>query len=166
MPIYEFHCPHCNRVFNFLARSAAAARRKPACPRCGRRRMHKLLSRFGMITGGRRGAGRSEAEGGQPGDRPGAGCAEEARMEREMMRLAREMESIDAEHPRQLAAAMRRLSAVTGEPLDGQTDEMIRRLEAGEDPQEIEEKMGAAFGDEDSGGASGAPTYDDGLYDL
>ena len=88
-------------------------------------------------------------------------------MEREMMRLAREMESIDENNPRQLAAAMRRLSDVTGEPLDGETDEMIRRLEAGEDPEKVEEEMASVFGDEDSAGGRGAgPSYDDGLYDM
>lgn len=163
MPIHEFHCPHCNRVFSFLARSPSAARRKPACPKCGRRGMHKRMSRFGMIAGGRRPS--TDEAGPGPDRRRSPG--EEARMEREMMRLAREMESIDENNPRQLAAAMRRMSDVTGEPLDGQTDELIRRLKAGEDPEKVEEEMASVFGDEDSAGGRGAgPSHDDGLYDL
>ena len=84
-----------------------------------------------------------------------------------MMSMAKEMDSIDENNPRQLASVIRRLADATGEPIDGPTDEMIRRLEAGEDPDAIEEKMGDVFGDEEAGGGpGGAPSYDDGLYDM
>jgi hypothetical protein len=92
---------------------------------------------------------------------------QEARLERELMTLARDMESIDENNPRQLGAIMRRLTDATGEPIDAAADEMIRRLEAGEDPDAIEEKMGDVLPD-DGGDPmyGGAPSYDDGLYDL
>jgi len=87
-------------------------------------------------------------------------------MERAMMRLARDMESVDENNPRQLAGIMRRLCDETGESLDPETDEAIRRLEAGEDPEKVEEAMADAFGHEDSGAYGGSPSYDGGLYDL
>ena len=84
-----------------------------------------------------------------------------------MMRLARDMESVDENDPRQLASAMRRVSDVTGEDLGSEMDEVIRRLEAGEDPEKVEEEMADAFPDECSlAGPGGSPTHDDGLYDL
>ncbi len=88
-------------------------------------------------------------------------------MERAMIQLACDVESIDENDPRQLAAAMRRVSAVTGEGLGPEMDEVIHRLEAGEDPERVEEAMADAFPDEGpAGGLGGAPSYDDGLYEL
>jgi hypothetical protein len=44
---------------------------------------------------------------------------------------------------------------------------MIRRLEAGEDPEKIEEKMADAFsGEEGMGEYGGMPSHDGGLYDM
>jgi len=49
-------------------------------------------------------------------------------------------------------------------------EEMIRRLEAGEDPERIEEELGDALEEEmgeGGGGLGGAvPTRDDGLYPM
>jgi len=165
MPVYEFLCADCNRVFSFLARGPEAAKRKPACPKCGRRRMRKLFSLF--AAGRKTGEGRASppAATGDATDAPGG--AEDARMERAMMELARDMESLDENNPRQMAAAMRRLSDATGEDLGPEMGEMVRRLEAGEDPEKVEEEMGDVLGDNGLGGGAGAaPTHDDGLYDL
>jgi hypothetical protein len=53
---------------------------------------------------------------------------------------------------------MRDLAGQTGEPVEPEMDEMIRRLESGEDPEAIENQMG-----EDGPGP--APGGDDTLYD-
>ncbi|MFW6107393.1 MAG: FmdB family zinc ribbon protein [bacterium] len=165
MPVYEFRCQDCNRVFSFLARDAQAARRKPKCPKCGGRKMSRLLSRFATAS---RESPRPQATEGESPSSEGPDSmspAEEARMEREMMSLAREMESVDENDPKQLAAVMRRLSDASGEDLGPEMNEVIGRLEAGEDPESVEEKMGDVLG-EDEAGPGGAPSYDDGLYDL
>jgi putative FmdB family regulatory protein len=161
MPMYEFLCEDCNRVFNFLARTPEAAKRKPACPKCGGRRMSKLFSLF--AAGRKTGERSQEPESSAPGAAGDRSPADEARMERTMTELARDMESIDENNPRQVAAVMRRLSDASGENLEPEMDEMIRRLEAGEDPEKVEEEMGDAFGAE---GPGGVPTHDGGLYDL
>jgi len=165
MPVYEFLCADCNRVFNFLARSPDAAGRKPACPKCGGRRMSRLFSPFAT---GRKGAQPSKgAEAPSPDADRDLSPAEEARMERAMAGLERDMESIDENDPRQVAAAMRRLSDASGERLGPEFDEMVRRIEAGEDPEKVEEEMGDLLGEGEPGGAPGGPpTRDDGLYDL
>ena len=165
MPMYEFLCEDCNRVFNFLARTPEAAKHRPACPKCGGRRMSKLFSLFAL---GRKGGGHGQGQEAPAPDADGdLSPADEARMERAMAEIGRDMESVDENDPRQVAAVVRRLSDAGGESLNPEMDEMLRRLEAGEDPERVEEEMGDAFGDDDlGGGAGGAPTHDDGLYDL
>lgn len=129
--------------------------------------MRKLFSRFATVTRGSKHTGPSGSEGDDQAGADSLSSGEEARMERAMMELARDMESIDENDPRQLAAAMRRVSDVTGEGLGPEMNEMVRRLEAGEDPERVEEAMADAFPDEGPGGGlGGAPSHDDGLYEL
>lgn len=135
MPIYEFYCADCHTVFNFLARTANTAK-CPACPRCGRPKLERRVSRFAISKG------RTERAG-QKDDLPDV---DEGRMEKVMEELARESEGIDEENPRQMARMMRRLYEGSGMPLDGRVEEAIRRMEAGESPDKIEEEMGELFG--------------------
>ena len=44
MPIYEYECKQCGRQFSFL-HGVIARTDKPKCPRCGGRRLTKLVSR-------------------------------------------------------------------------------------------------------------------------
>jgi len=161
MPVYEFLCPKCNRIFNFLVRDNRAASRRPKCPQCGGRRMSKLFSRFAAAP---KGASQPKGEGAEgPED---LSPEQEARMERAMMGIAKDMESVDENDPRAMASVLRRLTDATGEPVDDATDEAIRRLEAGEDPEKVEEAMADAFPDDGSGGGPGGPSHDEGLYDM
>lgn len=50
-------------------------------------------------------------------------------------------------NPRQLAHLMRKMSEMTGEKVPQQMEQMLKRLEAGEDPERIEEEMGDIMGD-------------------
>ncbi|HLE61328.1 MAG TPA: hypothetical protein VI700_07310 [Thermoanaerobaculaceae bacterium] len=91
-----------------------------------------------------------------------------ARIEQEVMRMTGELGEKDAEDPRVMARMMRRLAEVSGEKMTPTMEEMFRRLEAGEDPDSLEEELGpqleAEMGEE--GGEGGAPTRDEGLYSL
>lgn len=159
MPIYEFLCPACNRIFSFHS-FRHQPDKVPTCPKCGATNLRRVPSSFGIASAP---AGGGEAGGG--GDGPDL---DDPRMEREMMRLMSEMEGIDEDDPRQMGRAVRRMAEIAGEPITPAMEEMIRRMEAGEDPEQIEEELGdeleAEMGGED--GMTGAPTRDDGLYPM
>jgi len=75
-------------------------------------------------------------------------------------------EHMDENDPRQLALMMRRMSEISGEPLDAEMEDAVRRLEAGEDPERVEEDMGGLGFGPDGGGNGGTPSYDDDLYSF
>ncbi len=161
MPIYEFLCPNCNTVFSFHS-FRVNTEKIPVCPRCGGSDMRRVPSRFGIASSGKSGgdgAGTGQ-EGGPDLDDP--------RVEREMMRLVSEMEGMDENDPRQMARVVRKMAQITGEPVTPAMEEMIRRLEAGEDPEQVEEELGDALEEEmgGEGAGVGTPDHDDGLYPL
>ncbi len=139
MPIYEFYCADCHTIYNFLSRKVDTATR-PACPSCRRPKLQRRVSRFAVA--------RKRSEGGAegPGDDP-AGL-DDPRMEQAMESLMREAEGLDENDPRQIARMMRKMHQTAGMPMDGRMEEAIRRMEAGESPDKIEEEMGDLFGDE------------------
>ena len=81
------------------------------------------------------------------------------------MRIARSEESrldelsdpsdwgdVDENDPRSMARMMRKMGSELGEDMPGEFDEVVDRLEAGEDPDDIEESMpdlGGNNGDDD-----------------
>ena len=95
-----------------------------------------------------------------------------------MEELAREAEGIDEDNPRQMARMMRKLCEGAGMQIGGKMEEAVRRLEAGEDPEKIEEEMGDILDEEgpllDTSGGSlrglsrklKPPRVDETLYDL
>jgi len=168
MPIYEYLCPRCNRVYSFLTQSATT-HKDPVCPKCGATELEKIVSRFAFVRGG---SGTRGGPGGVPEAGPGGPSGDDAfddpRVEREMMRLMTEAEGMDEGDPRQLGRLMRRMAELTGEPLEDEMQEAVRRLEAGEDPDKVEEDLGDLLGDDggEGGGPMGPPSYDDDLYPL
>ena len=164
MPIYEYLCPSCNRVFNFLVKSSRTEK-EAVCPKCGGTNMRKRVSRFAVTGVERKSTKNAPASADNP---EGADALDDPRVEREMMKLMSDAESIDENDPRQLGKLMRRMTEIAGEPVEPEMEEAMRRLEAGEDPEKIEEELGDFLGDDEEGGAGGggAPSYDDGLYEL
>lgn len=172
MPIYEFYCGDCHRVFNFFARRVHTTA-QPACPRCGQPRLERKISRFAVARGAQPKADPSGSDDDLP---PGF---DDAKMEQVMEELSREADSLDEDDPRQAARLMRALYERTGMPLTGKMEEAMRRMEAGEDPDAIEAEMGdildddaAADGGEPTGRLRGwarkirPPEIDETLYDL
>lgn len=181
MPIYEFACPDCRTIFSFLGK-LSDRHRKPACPQCGRKALGRVPSVFAISAGGSRSEGPGGESGDGSGDREGAGAgagdpldglppAQQARMERELGRLMSQAEHLDESNPREMGAFMRRMTEVTGMPRDGAMEEAIRRMEAGEDPERVEEELGDVLGgaggdDEDGGGGYGGFGRDGGMHSF
>lgn len=152
MPIYEFYCHHCHRVMSFLSR-AVNTEKTPPCPRCGRGDLARRASAFAISKG------RKEEP--KPQAAPGPDI-DEGRLEKAMQVLAGEMDSIDENDPKQGAHLMRKLFAATGMAVAGGMEEALRRMEAGEDPEKIEEEMGDVFEGDPFGGLLGSDAAESG----
>jgi putative FmdB family regulatory protein len=166
MPIYEFACPKCRRIFSFLAKRVNPDR-APLCPKCGHKKMSKQMSRFAMTKGLK-----EPVAGGPPGDEPAGPDFDDPRVARAMAEMERDMEHLDENNPKHMAHLMRKMKDLM--PAGSMPKEMetaIKRLEAGEDPEKIEADMGDVLGDfmggaGGEGGAGGGYTHDSGLYDF
>jgi putative FmdB family regulatory protein len=140
MPIYEFYCSECHRLYSFLSRAVSPDKR-PACPRCGRPELSRRVSSFAISKG------RQE----EPSEDPFAGM-DESRLEKAMESLAGEAENLNEDDPRQASQMMRKLFDATGLPLGAGMEEALRRMEAGEDMEKIEQDLGDVL-EEDPFGA-------------
>ena len=164
MPIYEFYCQDCNTLFNFFSKTVNTSK-IPTCPRCGDRPLSRRMSAFAVTGKAREDSGADDL----PFD--------ESKMEQAMQMLAGEAENIREDDPRQAADLMRKLTDMTGLELGPGMQEALRRMESGEDPEQIEAEMGDVMAGEDpflmpgkkgkaAAGQRKAPSRDDTLYDL
>lgn len=138
MPIYEFYCRECHTIYSFFARRVDTET-VPKCPKGTKKcKLQRQMSRFAISTG------RSESpEGGPEFD------MDEEQMEKAMMQMAGELEGADEEDPRAMARMMRKLMDTTGMNMGEGMEEAIRRMEAGEDPDKVEEDLGDVLDGED-----------------
>ncbi len=120
MPIYEYYCFDCRKKVSIFYRTVDAAQRaEPVCPLCRGKRLHRLVSRVGVLH------------------------SEEDRLEQLADRAL--MAGLEEEDPRALARFMREMKHELNDEVDDpELDEMIGRLEAGESPEVIEASLGAA----------------------
>ena len=167
MPIYEFFSPDTNKVYSFFARTLAQGKTLPRCPDRPGARMERMVSRFAVT-------GRAVEKTDSPAD------AADPRMERVMAEMQNEMAGIDENNPnpKALGRMMRKMTEATGQPMPKEMEQMIRRMEAGEDPEKLEEEFGEAFegmdmpGEETSGEtgptrhAFRKPERDPALYEI
>ncbi|MFA0767170.1 MAG: hypothetical protein OXFUSZZB_000498 [Candidatus Fervidibacter sp.] len=120
MPLYEFRCNQCGKVFTFLV-GVVADNTDPYCPRCGSTQLTKLISRIR------------------------AHLSEETRLDN----LASSFENLDISDnpsPRELRSVMRRLTSALGDEVDR---EVIDEMEAAmEEELRGEGKEGGAERDE------------------
>ena len=151
MPIYEYYCPDNHRIYQFYAKTLAQGRTVPRCPDNPRFRLEKMVSKF-AVTSGTKGEADSATENGAGGD-----PAEDARMEAAMGAMEREFSSVDENDPRAMGRMMRRMSELTGEKIDGEMEEVVRKLEEGADPESLEEQFGGDGEGTEAPGDGGTP---------
>lgn len=167
MPIYEFACPKCRKIYSFLSKRMNPDR-LPACPKCGNKKLKKEISRFAMTKG------LKETAPGAAGEDQDTSMPDmsDPRIERAMMEMERDMARLDEKNPRHMAHMMRKMKdLMPSGSMPKEIDVAIKRLEAGEDPEKIEADMGDVLGDfmggpGEGGPGSGAYTKDSGLYDY
>jgi hypothetical protein len=166
MPIYEYYCPDNHTIYQFYAKTLAQGKSTPRCPENPKFRMKKVVSAFAITSGGPK----DDSAAKKP-DAAGADPAEDAKMEAAMGAMEQEFSSVDENDPKAMARMMRRMSELTGEKIDGEMEEVVRKLEEGADPDSLEEQlgggeqpeggMGDSYGDDmGMGGAPGGPGPD------
>lgn len=138
MPIYEYYCPDNHTVYQFYAKTLAQGKTVPRCPDNPKFRMQKAVSAFAAITGGKKGdAAPLDAA---PG---GGGDDHDPRVEAALHEMESEMAHLGDNDPRAVGRMMRRVSEISGEKLDGEMEEIMRKLEEGVDPESIDSMLGA-----------------------
>lgn len=121
MPIYEYGCYDCRKRVSVFFRSIAKAQtQQPECPICQGTNLKRLVSRVNRVR------------------------SEESRLE--SLADPSNLAGLDENDPKSLARWMRKMSSEVGEELPGEFNEMVDRLEAGEDPESIEASMGSGAG--------------------
>lgn len=163
MPIYEFYCGGCNTIFSFFSKTVNTSK-EPGCPKCKKRKLKREISMFAAIDSGGKGSDGDDL----PFD--------ESKMESAMGAMASEAGNIDENDPRQAARLMRKFSNMTGVEFSGGMEEALRRLEGGENPEQIESELGNLMeGEEEpfvlpgkkrSGNRKAPPARDQKLYEM
>jgi putative FmdB family regulatory protein len=116
MPIYEYTCHDCHHRVSLLWRSFVdAEERQAVCPRCGGSDLTRLISRVAVLR------------------------SEESRLD--SLADPTSFDGLDEDDPKSLARLMRQMADETGEDIGPEFDEVIGRLEAGEDPESIDRAM-------------------------
>ena len=121
MPLYEFRCNQCGKVFTFLV-GVVANNTDPYCPRCGSTALTKLISRIR------------------------AHLSEETRLDQ----LASSFENLDISDnpsPREVRSLMRKLTSALGDDVDR---EIVEEMEAAMEEEALggEGKEGASERDD------------------
>lgn len=130
MPIYEYYCENCHTIYNFFSLSTNPSK-APACPRCHRPDMEKRVSAFAVL--------RRQGE-----DVPDfMDEMDDERMEQALESLAGEMERVgDTDNPKTMAHFMRRLINMTGVEMGPKMEDILRKMDAGMDPEDLEDELG------------------------
>ncbi len=167
MPIYEFACPKCRKIYSFLSKRINPDR-LPACPKCGNKKLRKQMSSFAFTKGV---AEPAAATGGEDGNEPMPDF-DDPRVARAMSEMERDIEHMDENNPKHMAHMMRKMKDIMpAGSIPKELDVAIKRLEAGEDPEKIEADMGEALGGlmgegAEGGGGGAGYSKDSGLYDY
>jgi putative FmdB family regulatory protein len=126
MPTYDYRCQDCRKRSAVYQSYADYGRQPVACPHCGGQKMKRLISRVRVLR------------------------SEESRLD--SLSDPSEWGDVDENDPRSMARAMRRMGQEMGEDMPPEFDEVVDRLEEGEDPEAIEKSMpdlgGPAGGDD------------------
>ena len=126
MPIYEYRCNGCGRRVTIFLRSISELETKsPRCSRCGSQDLTRLMSRVAVLR------------------------SEDSQME--SLADPSTFGDLDENDPKSIGRWMRKMGREMGEDLGDEFGEVVDRLEAGENPEDIESSM-PELGAGDAGG--------------
>ncbi len=115
MPTYEYRCLDCSKRVSIYQSYEDYGVIPVQCPLCGGDNLQRLISRVRFAR------------------------SEESRLED--LADPGNWGDIDEEDPRALARMMRKMGEELGEEMPPEFDEVVERLEAGEDPEQIEKSL-------------------------
>ena len=133
MPIYEYRCSDCKKKVSVFFRTLSVVDHGAArCPICGGKNLTRLISRVRALR------------------------SESSRLDN----LADEsaLAGLDENDPKSMGRWMRKMAAESGEGMPPEFDEVVGRLESGQDPESIEKSMpelAESLGDAGNGGDLG-----------
>lgn len=131
MPIYEYRCSNCRRRVDIFVQGFSPPA-NPSCSKCGSKELSRIYSSFAVR--------RSKNDRGVYDE-----ILSDSKLTSGLMR----------NDPRALAAWSRKMAHATGEDVTPETEEMLSRLDAGEDMNKVVEdfKPPELKGDTETGGA-------------
>ena len=142
MPVYDFRCNNCRGKVTLRYKTYADYDEAThTCPRCGSIDLTRLISRVAIAR-----SPMSKLFSGDDVDDSA-------------------FDDLDDADPRTLGRMLREMSAEVGEDMGPEFDEVVNRLERGEDPEDIEASLPDLPGD-DLGGGPSAPDSFSGSDDL
>ncbi len=151
MPIYEFFSPNTNKIYSFYSRRLISSKDVPNCPDGKNFPMEKLISGF-SITG--KNGKDEELNNGIEDNTESDPFAklDDNQSAHVMKEMEKAMSGMDDENPdpRQMGSLMRRMCEMTGEKMDNVMEEVVRKLEEGANPEELEAKMEGIIDDADA----------------
>ena len=158
MPIYEFYSPRNRKIYSFYSRSLRNSEKIPHCPDGKDHKMIKLLSTF-SITGNSSNEEELEIDHSSDQEQDPFANLSESQSAQFKHEMEKAMSGMDDENPdpRQMGAMMRKMCEMTGEKMDGVMEEVVRKLEEGEDPERLEENLGCSMEEVDADNDTGEP---------
>jgi hypothetical protein len=158
MPIYEFVSRDTGKIYSFFAHSTSYAEKIPFCPDGKKFKMEKVISGFSITGGNEKQSEEAEKSDSIDPNDPFSGM-DSNQAEKVMKELEGAIGGMDEDNPdpKQMGHLMRKMSEITGESMDEPMEEVVRKLEEGADPNELEDKMGNFMGLEETEGTSEDP---------
>ena len=133
MPLYEFYCQTCHMIFTFRF-PKVDTQSVPACPKCGTA-LKREVSAFAHIMRGKSDAGMNQDDGAMD------------RMDSVMAEMGERMQALEDDDgdPREAVSVLRAMAEAGGVQFKPDVMEAMARIDAGEDPDKIDEMFGEVF---------------------
>ena len=152
MPIYEYHSPDTNKIYQFFSPAVIENNLVPTCPDGKNFKMNKIISGF-SITGNYSSDDQLPDSDHNSNEDDLFSDMEPAKANQVMSEIEKSMQGMDDENPdpRQMGTLMRKICDMTGESIDEPMEEVMRKLEEGVSPDQIEDSMADVLEDSENG---------------